>query len=308
MAVSNCWQHILAYGQGLSEEQQKRIRNAVDKLKSGVSAHARGREVLGPERDWVNISQRGFGAEAARALSWNEQIQTLGREITECVGVVVEVRAEAFWYLGAVEPFRKRVETDALDILRRVLACVDSRDLQSLDQASLRAGADSVVSKWVLKAQLEFPPILPSPVDDGSMETGSPDIGTPESSTQGAQSAMDARLVAVIRNAGTPTETRRTVPMGAAVKEEGLSGAPTNSSAGMADATPKRIVDQCRSHHGLRSYEKLAGRIGISKDTLYAITKETRWLSDQTYELVALFCKCKPENLHPRGVPRRNSD
>ncbi len=70
-------------------------------------------------------------------------------------------------------------------------------------------------------------------------------------------------------------------------------------------ATPKRMVDRARVDHKIRSYEKIAARIGISKDTLHAITKETRWVSDLTYDLVAVFCRCKPEDLHPSGIPSR---
>jgi hypothetical protein len=179
MADSNCWQHLLAYRQGLSEAHQKGISDAVDKLKEGVSAHAKGRELFSPDTGWENISQRSLldKAQAIQAFRWNEQIRKLEWEIAECAGVIIDARAEAFWHVGAAEPFRKLVETDALDIFRRVLACIDSRDLPSLDQASLRVRVDGIVSKWLLKAQLEFPPILPSPVDDGSLETGSPLAG-----------------------------------------------------------------------------------------------------------------------------------
>jgi hypothetical protein len=66
---------------------------------------------------------------------------------------------------------------------------------------------------------------------------------------------------------------------------------------------PKDFVDIAKRAL-TRSYEKLAAHIGISKDTLYAITKETRWVSDDNYILVAGVCGCKPEDLHPRDVPR----
>jgi hypothetical protein len=66
---------------------------------------------------------------------------------------------------------------------------------------------------------------------------------------------------------------------------------------------PKDFID-ARKLHPKRSYEKLAAHIGIGKDTLYAITKEKRWLSDDTYRLVAEACACKPEDLYPRDIPR----
>jgi hypothetical protein len=74
------------------------------------------------------------------------------------------------------------------------------------------------------------------------------------------------------------------------------TGAPVRCS-------PKALVDAAK-RQSKRSYEKFAAVIGIGKDTLYAITKETRWVSDETYDLVAQACKCKPEDLHPRDIPR----
>jgi hypothetical protein len=67
---------------------------------------------------------------------------------------------------------------------------------------------------------------------------------------------------------------------------------------------PKDFVDDFRLRPPRRSYEKFAAHIGLSKDTLYAITKETRWVSDENYKVVASACGCKPEDLHPRDVPR----
>jgi hypothetical protein len=68
--------------------------------------------------------------------------------------------------------------------------------------------------------------------------------------------------------------------------------------------SPKEFVDDFRLRPPRRSYEKFAAQIGLSKDTLYAITKETRWVSDENYKVVANACGCKPEDLHPRDVPR----
>jgi len=67
---------------------------------------------------------------------------------------------------------------------------------------------------------------------------------------------------------------------------------------------PKDFVDRFKRRPPKRSYEKIAASIGISKDTLYAITKETRWVSDDTYGCVADACGCKPEDLHPRDILR----
>src|SRR5205823_12011546 len=69
--------------------------------------------------------------------------------------------------------------------------------------------------------------------------------------------------------------------------------------------SPKEFIDNHRRHFR-GSYEKLAASMGISKDTLYAITKENRWVSDQTYNLVAKFCGCEPDDLHPRDISPPN--
>jgi hypothetical protein len=169
LADSSCWQHLKAYGQGLSEDQQKRIVDAVDKLKEAISAHESGRVFLSPHGEF-NLSARGTMAEsnAIRAWRWDDQIRRLKRDILECVEAIVNERANAFWSLGEVEPFRKQVETDALDILQRALACVDTRDLPLLSSTTMREAIEGIASEWVRKAQLEFPPALPSPASAGS--------------------------------------------------------------------------------------------------------------------------------------------
>jgi hypothetical protein len=79
----------------------------------------------------------------------------------------------------------------------------------------------------------------------------------------------------------------------------------TSDDASLRSALgPKVLVNRQRRLSKVRSYEKFAATIGISKDTLYAITNETRWVSDETYELVATACGCSPEALHPRDIPR----
>jgi hypothetical protein len=67
---------------------------------------------------------------------------------------------------------------------------------------------------------------------------------------------------------------------------------------------PKEIVDAAKPR-GRWSYERLAGRIQISRDTLSAIIREKRWVSDDVYARVAKFCSCRPEDLHPRDLPAR---
>jgi hypothetical protein len=67
--------------------------------------------------------------------------------------------------------------------------------------------------------------------------------------------------------------------------------------------SPKEFIDAHKRRRKC-SYEKLASHIGIGKDTLYAITLESRWVSDENYRLVSEVCGCKPEDLHPRDLPR----
>jgi hypothetical protein len=66
---------------------------------------------------------------------------------------------------------------------------------------------------------------------------------------------------------------------------------------------PKEFVDAAKRKLMLGSYERFAARIGIGKDTIYAITKEKRWVSDNNYSLVSEFCGCTPLDLHPRDIP-----
>jgi hypothetical protein len=87
------------------------------------------------------------------------------------------------------------------------------------------------------------------------------------------------------------------------------SPAPTPASANprandtTERACPKQFVDAAK-RKAKRSHEKFASKIGIGKDTLYAITKETRWVLDENYIRVAQACECRPEDLYPRDIPR----
>jgi hypothetical protein len=73
------------------------------------------------------------------------------------------------------------------------------------------------------------------------------------------------------------------------------------SGAGRSRPSPKELVAMAKAVAGIRSFEKFANRIGIGRDTLYAITTEKRRVSGRTYLLVAQVCGCKPEDLQPRG-------
>jgi hypothetical protein len=67
--------------------------------------------------------------------------------------------------------------------------------------------------------------------------------------------------------------------------------------------SPRDFVFSGKLSKGIRSFERFASRIGIGRDTLYAITKEKRWVSDDVYAMVAKACECEPGDLHPRDLP-----
>jgi hypothetical protein len=81
-----------------------------------------------------------------------------------------------------------------------------------------------------------------------------------------------------------------------------ISTGPVTTSANNR-LTPKEQIERLKRGPPRRSYEKLAAKLGVSKDTIYAITKESRWVSDEMYCVVASACGCKPEDLHPRDLP-----
>jgi len=119
-----------------------------------------------------------------------------------------------------------------------------------------------------------------------------------------AQSARTADCSLPHRGGATAAETEASVPSGPATISTAENSAQTLPAETVPSRrTPQEIIDAVRRRLS-RSNEKFAAQIGISKDTLYAITKETRWVSDNNYILVAQACGCNPEDLHPRDVPR----
>ena len=102
----------------------------------------------------------------------------------------------------------------------------------------------------------------------------------------------------------TAKESEVQTPVAAAIQP---GEAPTtdwrSSPTALKRRTPREIVDAVKRRLTI-SYEKFASRIGISKDTLYAIIGETKWVSDDSYYHVAKACNCEPEDLHPCDIPR----
>jgi hypothetical protein len=70
-----------------------------------------------------------------------------------------------------------------------------------------------------------------------------------------------------------------------------------------AELSPKEVLTAAKLSLGYLSWEQFAARIGIGRDTLYAIKGETKWVSDESYIRAAQACKCSPEDLHPRDIP-----
>jgi hypothetical protein len=126
---------------------------------------------------------------------------------------------------------------------------------------------------------------------------------------QGEQTIKSApRLLLDLQTADSTAGGARPIPADGVEKSPGPRASEPAAEADPSDhrvpgrRSPKKFVDDGRVKQG-RSYEKFAAHIGIGKDTLYAITRETRWVRDGMYELVAQACNCRPEDLHPRHVP-----
>jgi hypothetical protein len=71
-----------------------------------------------------------------------------------------------------------------------------------------------------------------------------------------------------------------------------------------ARQTPADYFEAYRAKNPGVSYRKLAGRIGISYESLFTIKGETAWVRDYAYAAAAGELGCSPEHLHPRHLPR----
>lgn len=125
--------------------------------------------------------------------------------------------------------------------------------------------------------------------------------------TAGAKkSILDAELdrhVAFLARGESSPEIKPRVPVPKAVDatvEENATG--RDSAGGESQPSPKDLVLTARVNRKIRSFEKFAAVIGISRDTLYAVTIEKRWVSDEVYALIAQACGCRPAELHPRDL------
>lgn len=86
------------------------------------------------------------------------EIRKLERDIQRIAIDILGVMAEASWTVGSVELFRHRLETDAREVLAWVLAQVNPKDISLLDKGSIEAAIGREMSKWISRAEREFPP------------------------------------------------------------------------------------------------------------------------------------------------------
>jgi hypothetical protein len=54
----------------------------------------------------------------------------------------------------------------------------------------------------------------------------------------------------------------------------------------------------------LVKFIKLFPKGELSRDTLFVVRDETKWVKPKTYRQLAEFIGCKPEQLEPRELPR----
>jgi hypothetical protein len=76
--------------------------------------------------------------------------------------------------------------------------------------------------------------------------------------------------------------------------------------ASIPDPTPEDLIDAyLEAHSEIPSHDVLAERIGISRDVLFAIKGETRWVRIVAYQSTAELIGCAERALHPRFLTRK---
>jgi hypothetical protein len=135
----------------LTKEQKDRIATAEKELNDTIVAHEQMRGLLCSD-EWRQQASPPNGP------SMSGDTRTLQRDIVRYGVDVLTVLAQASLFRGTVESLRSHLETDAREIVARVRAKVNPRDLLFLDTDAFERALNRVVSDWVAKAQREFPP------------------------------------------------------------------------------------------------------------------------------------------------------
>lgn len=153
----------------LTENQQRRIKAAESELQQRLAAHEQMREIVDPG-EWQPVGSRRGGPTIAG------QIRKLERDFQRIAMTIFDVLAEASWQLGSVEQFRTRIEADGQQVLEWILAKVNPKDLPLLDRSAVDAAVHEGASKWITKAQREFPPpwFVDHAIGDGQVDIPRP--------------------------------------------------------------------------------------------------------------------------------------
>lgn len=84
-------------------------------------------------------------------------------------------------------------------------------------------------------------------------------------------------------------------------KAEGMKLA---KSVADSKSSPKLLIESFMQRHEIPSFDGHGGFTerftAIGRDTLFAVMAESRWVNRTTYEKLADFIGCKPEQLYPR--------
>jgi hypothetical protein len=80
---------------------------------------------------------------------------------------------------------------------------------------------------------------------------------------------------------------------------EGASSSPVGRKA------PSQYFEAYRAKHPTATYDQIAARIGISRDSLFKIKDETAWVRAHAYTAAGGLLGCDADDLHPRNLPRR---
>jgi hypothetical protein len=102
-----------------------------------------------------------------------------------------------------------------------------------------------------------------------------------------------------------PGATVAAVASGAAEPpESGNPQSPDDGGGREPRRAPADFFEDYRAKNPTMSYDMIAGRIGISRDTLFTIKNEKAWVRDYGYQAAAQLLGCHPADLHPCGIPK----